>query len=927
MELFNLLFGDRLPNKRTQIEIKAKHRGLPLDHPDYFKHNFFSRPQGALNFATNLSAEGYDAYFGVAVRDAQVSPEGFRDSSKSSFAYTQAVWVDLDCDYRDCLPDFILPPTFVIHSGRNYHVYWGLQDPLRDANLLEEINRKLCARLKMDYSCADCVHVLRVPNTMNYKYGHENPLPVNVVFSNPNYLYPIEDIQRALSVPLATTKLVLNDVEQGSRSERDWAVVCDLVRAGLTTASIYTVFDYYPVGSKTKEVGNRYLDITIDNARKQAPEKRELTNIIFIDPPKPKLVEKPIPAPAAIVPISTPVESAIVVGAKKNVAGTMVGTFEQFNMTSGHNGYFKTTKKGDEILLSTWTFVIKGLHCNPANKETFLVLDVVQDKKVRNKDWVVSVTAFNGCAQFKKALNSIYLTWHGSDTDTSHLHELLLYLWKEQGMPTALLINHVGRYIGNFQGPKDLIVCSDRTFDHNGQSVPDIYYTPPGTECPNISFPVSLPHPQQYETVLRYLFQINREPVIYPAVGWFAATFLKPLLQRNNIKFPHLMVHGTRGSGKTTLITDVLQPLVGYASNETAQTWPASTTPFVLMTLCGSSSSTPICLSEYRQDSVNFQHKIKLLDLLRRAYDSGKDARGHANQTTTTYELTAPLCIDGEDPFTDAAVLERTITLALNVNDREEPCFSDALASLRRLPLRELGASLALYSLSSSIDIVTLWDTALELCTTVLTNKVSSRELNNIAVCVCGLLFITNFCTENKITCSYTLTAENILRWFTPYIEDTHDSESGHSRIAVDNFVESVVNYVYQTQAAPNGRCEVFYRLEPNVLGFHLATAYDWWASSARRRNGEVFEKKTIRRQLGERVRTHLDEPAHKYVKIIKNAFTTGGACKHAVSMCFIDLKLAQQAGLDIAQAAPRDTTKTQEILSVQDHKLILNLN
>jgi DNA-binding MarR family transcriptional regulator len=64
-----------------------------------------------------------------------------------------------------------------------------------------------------------------------------------------------------------TCELIQKGVPQGERSEADWRVVCELVRAGATDDDIRAVFVHFAIGSKFDEQGDKYLARTVSRAR------------------------------------------------------------------------------------------------------------------------------------------------------------------------------------------------------------------------------------------------------------------------------------------------------------------------------------------------------------------------------------------------------------------------------------------------------------------------------------------------------------------------------------------------------------------------------------------------------------------------------------------------------------------------------------
>ncbi len=78
-----------------------------------------------------------------------------------------------------------------------------------------------------------------------------------------------------------TCELIQKGAPKGERSEADWRVVCELVRAGATDDDIRAVFVHFAIGSKFDEQGDKYLAHTVSRARARAIERPQVTKELF----------------------------------------------------------------------------------------------------------------------------------------------------------------------------------------------------------------------------------------------------------------------------------------------------------------------------------------------------------------------------------------------------------------------------------------------------------------------------------------------------------------------------------------------------------------------------------------------------------------------------------------------------------------------
>jgi hypothetical protein len=193
---------------------------------------------------------------------------------------------------------FPLRPSILVHSGGGFQPYWLLKEPFRLNNgnyvQIEAIMKDLTLALGGDVGTQDISRILRLPGTFNMKLAG-NPRPVEIVWCEADRLYRLADFAgykphpqtskekeperasggaepqeiEALNIPGWTKTLILTGAEEGypSRSERDHAVIGELVRAGCTLDSIEAISQSYPVGDKYREKGSQgraYLQASIN---------------------------------------------------------------------------------------------------------------------------------------------------------------------------------------------------------------------------------------------------------------------------------------------------------------------------------------------------------------------------------------------------------------------------------------------------------------------------------------------------------------------------------------------------------------------------------------------------------------------------------------------------------------------------------------
>lgn len=252
----------------------------------------------------------HDVFFGVAARGPG------DDGTRSSLAYTTALWADVDAKcYADkagalevirCTDPLA---SAIIDSGHGYHAYWLLDASFHldgdraAAARIEGVMRGLRERLRLPAGrpldpCDDAPHLMRLPGTLNHK---SSPLRlVRVVELHADRRYRLDDLAR-LHVPAAVATCAFafggdeRDGEEAlargtarglsarmrdlivtggigpypSRSERDQAVVVALLALRTDPDDVRAIFADLPVGDRYREAGSgdRYLAACIGTAR------------------------------------------------------------------------------------------------------------------------------------------------------------------------------------------------------------------------------------------------------------------------------------------------------------------------------------------------------------------------------------------------------------------------------------------------------------------------------------------------------------------------------------------------------------------------------------------------------------------------------------------------------------------------------------
>lgn len=140
---------------------------------------FFKNREGCVDLREVLAFihkhAGDDIYFAPAVRKDPTSG-GLKNCTVLSCLFC-------DLDYknflspeigRQKLDTFPLKPSYIVETGGGLHCYWMLKDPFNlqtEGARAKDLLRRLAITLGGDLASAEPAHILRVPQTFNYKYN------------------------------------------------------------------------------------------------------------------------------------------------------------------------------------------------------------------------------------------------------------------------------------------------------------------------------------------------------------------------------------------------------------------------------------------------------------------------------------------------------------------------------------------------------------------------------------------------------------------------------------------------------------------------------------------------------------------------------------------------------------------------------------
>jgi DNA primase len=383
---------------------------------------------------------------------------------------------------------------------------------------------------------------------------------------------------------------------------------------------------------------------------------------------------------------------------------------------------------------------------------------------------------------------STNLQWVGNDDHVQGLLRIISGI----SMPKYRGTDMLG-YYEDKDGPR--WVSKDMVISPNGiMTEPNVKYIPSGVALEN-KLGYEFPNEQELKNLAQQaiplLMEANEPEIMVPLIGWFTASLISPVIRAVSGSFPILWVWGSAGSGKTTVIKDLMWPLTGVCKNR--DMFSATDTLFTQIRTCASSTSIPICIDEYRRD-MGKTKKDQCHRIARRIYNGDSEQRGRADQSLAFYRLVAPLCFVGEMLPNDAAILERIICVLPDKNALT-PDRQDNYQKLMRLPIHKLAGPLIRFAMGRSIigDLSMCKKFVERILENIGGKDVSPRIKTNLIAMAVGNFIWEEFASSLGITLP-SFDANNI---FKSLITNASRSESGMSSVrdSADEFVSDLSTY------------------------------------------------------------------------------------------------------------------------------------
>lgn len=176
---------------------------------------------------------------------------------------------------------------------------------------------------------------------------------------------------------------------------------------------------------------------------------------------------------------------------------------------------------------------------------------------------------------------------------------------------------------------------------------------------------------EELELLIHKLFRFTVPSKSIPIVGSVINNLA--VLQNKAVKekLHHLLIIGESGSGKSTILTNVVAPLLNYPLKEIKSI--GLITSFALIKELSTGNYTSI-FDEFKPSSLDKYKIQKLSETLRNSYDRVSISRGDKSLKTKEFQLSRPLIMAGEEsyPNSETALIERSCIVYLSKRERKE---------------------------------------------------------------------------------------------------------------------------------------------------------------------------------------------------------------------------------------------------------------
>lgn len=364
----------------------------------------------------------------------------------------------------------------------------------------------------------------------------------------------------------------------------------------------------------------------------------------------------------------------------------------KFELQQDFGGIYKY-KDSEKTYISNFT-LLEATRINFVDREQEGVKVVLKSCTGATVERIDIATVFDDIKAFKGFLGSLDLSFTGSIGDLTNFK-----IWINNYFAIDLEERHTGVKFIN-KGDVRMLITNDGTVTKD--KINTAIRSEEGTDVDILK--VDEITPEEMIEVKKNIFTFATFEKTFSIIGSIASFLMTEQMVSLKIKNHHLNMVGESGSGKSTILENVIAPILNYPKNDIKSV--GLITPFALIKNL-SDGNYPILFDEYKPSSLDKFKNLKLSETLRNLYDRSTVSRSDKSFKNRNFQLNRPLILAGEEsyPNSEKPLIERSCIVYLSKIERD----SKHIASMKWLTenevkLNKLGKSLINTVLELSSD-------------------------------------------------------------------------------------------------------------------------------------------------------------------------------------------------------------------------------
>ncbi|WLF70456.1 CHC2 zinc finger domain-containing protein [Clostridium septicum] len=174
---------------------------------------------------------------------------------------------------------------------------------------------------------------------------------------------------------------------------------------------------------------------------------------------------------------------------------------------------------------------------------------------------------------------------------------------------------------------------------------------------------------EEFKSIRKHLFKFATSEKTISIIGTVINNLAIYQNKAIGNKQHHLLMIGESGSGKSTILDNVIAPILNANKNDIKSI--GLTSPFGIIKSL-SEGNYPLLLEEFKPSALDRFKISKLSEILRNSYDGTSVSRGNRSLETTEFKLDRPIIMAGEESYAnnEKALIERSCIIYLSKNER-----------------------------------------------------------------------------------------------------------------------------------------------------------------------------------------------------------------------------------------------------------------